>query len=139
MEQQVTNFARFYAAFGRMHCPVDRDEVKKMMVRQYTEGRTSSLREIRRAEYEALCRAVEKQAGPLPEAAQRRRRLLRELRSAVLHQMQIYGVDTTDWTKVNRFCLDKRIAGKTFRELSASDLEELLLKMRAIVGKKYKK
>lgn len=136
--KQITNFARFYAAFNRVPCPTDRDEMKKLLVLQYTDGRTDSLREVRRGEYEAMCIEVEKRALPDP-ARQMRRNALRMLRSQVLHQMQLYGVDTSDWTIVDRFCQDRRIAGKTFRSLHGDELEALYRKLRAMRQKKNDK
>ena len=131
------NFARFYAALNRMPLAVDREEVKRLLVLQFTDGRTESLREVRRGEYEAMCIEVEKRALPDP-ARQMRRNALRMLRSQVLHQMQLYGVDTSDWTIVDRFCQDRRIAGKTFRSLHGDELEALYRKLRAIRQKKEK-
>ena len=55
MKQEVMNFARFYAALNRMPLAVDRDEVKRLLVLQFTDGRTESLREVSRGEYEAMC------------------------------------------------------------------------------------
>ena len=59
-------------------------------------------------------------------------RILKSKRSAVLHQMQLSGVDTADWKKVDAYCLDKRIAGKRFARLDREELEALLKKIRAI-------
>lgn len=138
MIQQITNFARFYTAFNRVPCPTDRDEMKKLLVLQYTDGRTDSLREMAQQEYDALCREVEKSVPNDPQREIFRRELKRK-RSEVLHQMQLYGVDTSDWKTVDRFCLDKRIAGKTFRELDTCDLEVLYRKLRAMRQKKNNK
>ena len=40
---------------------------------------------------------------------------LRKERSATPKLMQKAGIDTTDWNRINRSCLDPRIAGKEFR------------------------
>ena len=56
----------------------------------------------------------------------------RRLRSSALHQLQLYGVDTTDWSKVDLFCLDKRISGKRFYDLGLDELSALARKMRVI-------
>ena len=60
------------------------------------------------------------------------------MRSSALHQLQKYGVDTTDWTKVNAFCQDTRIAGKPFKDLDFDELAALTRKMRAIKHKREK-
>jgi hypothetical protein len=63
---------------------------------------------------------------------------LKRKRSSVLHQMQIMGIDTTDWKRVNELCLNKRIAGKLFHKLSYAELDAALLKLRIINRKRLK-
>ena len=53
--------------------------------------------------------------------------------------MQLLGIDTADWDKVNAFCLDSRIAGKEFRELDCEALDTLQVKLRAIRRKRENK
>ena len=60
------------------------------------------------------------------------RRQLRRRRSEVLKLMQQLGIDTTDWNRVDRFCIDTRIAGKAFRHISIDELEALAVKLRTI-------
>ena len=72
----------------------------------------------------------------IPDSETEVRRLLRKRRSDVLHQMQLLGIDTADWKKVDAFCHDKRIAGKCFRHLDDEELGLLLKKLRAIRRKK---
>jgi len=124
MKQQVTNFGRFYTAIRAMSIIGDRDEVKRQLVWQYTDGRTDSLREMTRREYDRCCADIERKNGYRDE--------LRKERSATLKLMQKAGIDTTDWNRVNAFCLDPRIAGKDFARLSAGDLARLRRKIRAI-------
>ena len=64
------------------------------------------------------------------------RKILRQKRSAVLHQLQLLGVDTANWDRVNAYCRDRRIAGMEFRELDCEGLDTLLVKLRAIRRKK---
>ena len=47
-----------------------------------------------------------------PTYQEQLRKILRQKRSAVLHQMQLLGIDTADWDRVNAFCRDSRIAGE---------------------------
>lgn len=136
MKQQVTNFVRFYAAFNRLPYSGDREELKKQWVRQYTKERTDSLREVTWNEYCDLCAGVERASGTT--LRENYIRIMKQKRSAVLHQMQLYGVDTSDWNKVDAFCLNPRIAGKVFRQLDGEELDALLVKMRAIRSKKDK-
>lgn len=127
MEQGVSNFARFYAAFNALPCMGEREDMKCDIVRQYTKGRTESLREMTRGEYEACCRALEAMSGRVDER--------KRLRSRCLRQMQLLGVDTTDWRRINAFCCDARIAGKVFARLDNNELEALARKLRGIARK----
>lgn len=61
---------------------------------------------------------------------------LRRIRSSVLHQMQLLGINTADWSRVDAYCTNKRIAGKRFRDLDEEELGALLKKLRAIRRKK---
>lgn len=123
----VTNFARFYASFNQLPCNGDRDDMKNDIVRQWTWGRTASLREMTRAEYSACCEALERLTGRKDE--QRRKR------SLCLKLMQKLGIDTTDWTRINSFCQDHRIASKPFARLANEELDALAKKLRTIQHK----
>lgn len=127
MKQQVTNFGRFYAALRELSIIGDRDEVKESLVWQYTGGRTGSLREMTRTEYERCCLGLERRNC--------RREQLRKERSATLKLLQRVGIDTTDWARVNAFCLDRRIAGKEFARIGAEEHPDLRRKLRSIEGK----
>ena len=128
MKQEVTNFARFYAAFNQLPKGGDKDEMKRQIVLQYTNNRTDSLREVTYSEYCNLCAGVERASGTT--LRENYMRIMREKRSAALHQMQRYGVDTSDWKRVDAFCLDSRIAGKVFRQLDGDELDALTIKVR---------
>ena len=88
-------------------------------------------------EYSAAVSAMQKLVPPTYQ--EQLRKILRQKRSAVLHQMQLLGIDTADWDKVNTFCLDSRIAGKEFRELDCEALDTLQVKLRAIRRKRENK
>lgn len=137
-KQEVTNFARFYALFNRLPYGGDREEFKKQVVSQYTWGRTEHLHEMKRNEYEECCRGLEKMIPSYDNSREIYIKELKRKRSAVLHQMQLYGVDTSNWTRVDEFCMNPRISGKRFRELDGDELESLLVKMRMIIRKKDK-
>jgi hypothetical protein len=124
MAQEVTNFARFYAAINALPQVSDKDEFKRQVVMQYTWNRTDSLREMTRKEYSECCYALERLSG-LTEKRKRER-------SICLKLMQEIGIDTTDWARVNDFCRHPRIAGKAFAQISIEDLEALSKKLRAI-------
>ncbi len=127
MGRQVTNFGRFYMAIRVMDPIGDRDEVKKSLVWQYTDGRTDSLREMTREEYDKCCADLERRYGHREE--------LRRERSATLRLMQRMGVDTTEWDRVNALCLHTRIIGKEFARITPEEHRELRKKLRIIERK----
>lgn len=138
MSQQIENFARFYAALKRIPNDGDAEELKKSLVASFTDDRTTSLKEVTKAEYEAMCSSMEKigsNAHAPGTRVQNKSDPRKKARSTCLHQMQLYGVNTADWKVVNKFCSDKRIAGKEFRELSIEELEDLTKKLRAMRAK----
>jgi hypothetical protein len=129
------NYAAFYGLLNRLPTS-DREELKRSIVLQYTDGRTASLHEMSRNEYSAALEGMRKLV--LPTERERFIQERRKRRSAVLHQMQLLGVDTANWDRVNSFCLDSRIAGKEFRDLDCGELDALLKKIRAIRRKEKK-
>ena len=122
------NYFWFYRSFNMLTGIDDPDEMKCNLVLTYTGGRTTHLREMTDEEYATLCRALEEECGY--------RSQVKRHRSHVLHLMQIYGVDTTTWDNVDRFCLDRRIAGKHFRYLTVKELQALSRKLMAMTHKK---
>lgn len=132
----MENYNRFYAIFNRLPYRGDREEFKKSVVLQYTWNRTEHLHEMTEREYNDCCAALEKMLAPDARDVFIRER--KKWRSSALHQLQLYGVDTTDWNKVNEFCKQPRIAGKEFRDLDCVELEALTKKMRAIIRKRDK-
>ena len=123
------NYARFYTLLKKMP-----GADKETLVSQYTDGRTTSLRETTRQEYDRMCRDMERETG-YDEFVEGIRRQLRRRRSEVLKLMQQLGIDTTDWNRVDAFCEDVRIAGKAFRHISIDELEALAVKLRIIERK----
>lgn len=134
--QEVTNFARFYSILKRVPKIGDNEYLKKEMVSVATGGRTESLKEITRKEYDDLCNLLEKR---FPEkrniyvdyVEQRRTK-----RSSCLKLLQKIGVDTTNWTAINNYCKSPKIAGKVFADLDIEELQQLSLKLRMILKKK---
>lgn len=124
------NYARFYALLGKLP-----GADKETLVYQFTNGRTSHLHLMAENEYRSMCNEMERVAG-YDERREAWRREMKRKRSAVLHQMQLLGVDTADWGKVDAFCQNKRIAGKVFRELDGEELDAMLVKLRIIRRKR---
>ena len=133
MEQQVTNFARFYGILKRVPKIGDNEYLKKEMVSVATGGRTESLKEITRKEYDDLCNLLEKR---FPEERNIYVEQRRKKRSSCLKLLQKIGVDTTSWTAINNYCKSPKIAGKVFAELDIEELQQLSLKLRMILKKK---
>ncbi len=117
-----TNYAAFYALLKSMP-----GASKEDLVLQWTNGRTASLKEMSEREYSLMIRQLRQQVESLEEK--------KKARSAVLKQFQLYGIDTTDWDAVDRFCCNARIAGKPFRYLTIPELKALRVKMLSIRNK----
>ena len=116
------SYAVFFALLKRMP-----GATKEDLVDQWTGGRTSSLKEMTDREYNQMISALRSQVDNLEEK--------KKARSAVLKQFQLYGIDTTDWEAVDRFCSNARIAGKPFRYLTTPELKVLRVKMLSIRNK----
>ena len=96
MKQEVTNFSRFYASFNELPCYCgDREDFKKEVVSQYTFGRTESLKEMTRQEYNDCCDGLEKLSG--------RKDRLKRNRSICLKLMQ------RDWRGHNGLAAHQRL------------------------------
>ena len=81
-----------------------------------------------------MCNDMERVAG-YDERREALRKELRGKRSVCLKLMQQVGVDTTDWARVDNFCMNPRLAGKPFRKINIEELEELAVKLRVIKRK----
>lgn len=133
MEQQVTNFARFYSILKRVPKMGGEDFAKRELVSIGTDGRTESLREMTRKEYDALCDLLKKR---FPEKRDIYVEQRRKKRSCCLKLLQKIGVDTTSWPAINDYCKSPKIAGKVFAELDIEELQQLSKKLRMILKKK---
>lgn len=127
------SYGRFYTLLNRMP-----NADKDTLVYQFTKGRTLHLSEMSLGEYTLMCNAMERVAG-IDERAELYRAKRRKLRSCALHQMQLWGVDTSDWHSVDRFCQDPRISSKLFRELDFEELSLLTSKIRMMIRKREEK
>lgn len=137
MTQEVTNYARFYTLLNRMPYKGDKEDLKCSLVSEFSHGRTDSLKEVTKLEYNAMCVSMER---VVPSEARRRwKEERRRARSVCLNLMQKIGIDTTDWTAINNYCRSPKIAGVEFRELDIDDLERLSLKLRMILKKQRTK
>lgn len=123
-------YSRFYALLR--HLP---GADKETLVNQFTCGRTVHLHLMSRQEYDIMCNEMERVVGVDDRIAERRRALKRA-RSGVLHLMTLWGVNTQDYSAVDYFCEQTRIAGKPFRFLTRDDLSRLHAKLCAMLHKR---
>lgn len=100
---------------------------KEDIALEWSNGRTTSLRELSDKEYKKLISHLREDSNYQIN--------LRKARSSVLKLLQQYGIDTTDWCRINAFCSQARIAGRVFAELNIHELQALAKKMREIVRK----
>lgn len=122
--KKLDNYAAFYALLKRMP-----GATKEQLVAEFSGGRTTSLREMKSQEYRTMIWRMQQIVNKGSEN-------LKKMRSGALHQLQLLGINTADWSEVNRYVSQSRIAGKVFASLSIEDLRELTKKLRAIKQKK---
>lgn len=132
--RKVENFARFYALLKRM--PTEAQGHKEEIVFSYTNGRTSSLREMTNLEYQTMCNALQ---GGGDKSSNEGEDKKRRLRRALLCTIDEYGIDSNDWEKVNSFCLSPRVAGKVFSKLSTEEILVIIPKVKRMITKKKEK
>lgn len=120
------NYAAFYALLRQLE-----GITKEELVLQWTNGSTDSLRAMEVNEYNAMLRAMKSETTD--EAARKK------ARSAALKQLQRYGVDTSDWDAVDRFCSSPKIAGKKFSHLTIGELQALRRKLLSMQNKASRK
>ena len=124
MRRKANNFGRFYV-LAKKNPAID----KESMVLQFTDGRTTHLREMYQDEYNEMCDALEFNKAARSEK-------LRRLRSSVLLRIGRLGISTVDnWDGIDAFCMSPKIAGKKFRELSETELDALVKKLESIIRK----
>lgn len=119
--------------FGRFYCLIKgRPEIdKELMVHQFTDGRTTHLREMYREEYEEMCDAIEGKQRETSSTVQ-----LKRWRSSALLRLQRLGIHTADnWDGIDSFCMSSKIAGKRFASLSVDELKSLVRKLENILRK----
>ena len=135
MGKKKKDFSRFFAIAKSKG--IDLSQFKEDLVLQFTDGRTSSIREMKESEYIEMCDCLQydRRKAESDEEFQARRR---KARSAVLKRLQLLGIDTTDFARVNNFCLDRRIAGKVFGMLTVDELNALIPKLESMLRKSRK-
>lgn len=127
MATNTRNYSRFFALLKQMPGKVEKDD----LIWQFTGLRTNSLRDMTADEYDRL-------VNYMAEVIDRNKpdeKVLKKLRSGILTRLQKHGIDTTNWAAVNRFMLDKRIAGKVLYEMSIDEMQRLIPRLEQILIK----
>lgn len=122
---KIKDYGRFYALLKK-HPAIEKDEI----VLQFTDGRTTHLREMKAAEYIEMCDTIEGKPRPTtaPDAQD-----LKRARSSVLLRIGRLGINTIDnWAEIDQFCLSPKIAGKRFCQLDVDELRDLVKKLESI-------
>lgn len=135
MAKRKYSYSRFYAIAKAKG--IDLETHKETLISQFTNGRTTSLKEMKQTEYDEMCDCLQtgRKANETPDQHKAR---LKACRSDVLHRLQKLGIDTTDWDEVNEFCKNPRIAGKPFALLTIDELKAMIPKLEAILRKPKK-
>jgi hypothetical protein len=109
---------------------------KEDIVYAYSSQTTTSLRDFyanHPLEYQAMINDLEHK---ITINRLKNEKLIKDKRSAVLKRIQKYGIDTTEWSKVNDFLLQPKIAGKKLYDMSIDEMNSLIKKLESILKKK---
>lgn len=109
------------------------DEQKEAMLLDLTDGRTAHTNELSYKEAIYLWGYLNGHSTSLKPATSDQ--LTKRRRSGCLKAMQKIGVDTTDWNRINAYCMDVRIAGKPFADITFDELADLREKLEKILKK----
>lgn len=124
--KKAKSYGRFYALM-KHHPEADKED----LVMQFTDGRTTSLKDMSQKEFDDMCDVLERTATASSQKTE-----LRRLRSSVLNRIQRLGISTVDnWDGIDEFCQSARIAGKKFAALNTDELKALIGKLEAILRK----
>lgn len=122
---------------GRLHGLYTRkgisDEEKEAMLLDLTDGRTAHTNELSYKEAIYLWGYLNGHTASLKPATSDQ--LMKRRRSGCLTTMQRIGVDTTDWKRINAYCMDSRIVGKPFADITFKELADLREKLEKILKK----
>lgn len=127
MATNTRNYARFYALLKQMPGKVEKED----LIWQFTGMRSISLKDMTGAEYD---RMIEYMDG-IVDQNQPDEKKIKKLRSGILNRLQRHGVNTANWTDVNSFMLDPRIAGKALYQMSIDEMQRLIPRLEQILIK----
>ena len=126
-----SKFAQFFGLLKRLpHAN------KEELVWAYSNMLTTSLKEfykMRPGEFDAMLIDLEKKMPALSKKEAEEE--IKKYRSAILHRLQKYGLDTTNWSVVNAFMSQPKIAGKPLYKMTIDDMKALIPKMESMLAK----
>lgn len=129
--------SQFYALLASMP-GADKEE----LVWEYSHKLTTSLAEFykkRPTQYKKMIsdmqRTISQSAKPDDRTKLIIDRELKRRRSAILLRLQKIGIDTTNWSAVNKFMRNPKIAGKTLGEMDTEEMDMLIPKLESIMQK----
>lgn len=129
--------SQFYALLASMP-GADKEE----LVWEYSHKLTTSLAEFykkRPTQYKKMIsdmqRTISQSAKPDDRTKLIIDRELKRRRSAILLRLQKMGIDTTNWSAVNKFMRNPKIAGKTLGEMDTEEMDMLIPKLESIMQK----
>ena len=121
---KIKDYGRFYALLKK-YPAIEKDDI----VMQFTDGRTTHLRDMKASEYIEMCDAIEGK----PRTSKVDVQELKRARSSVLLRIGRLGISTIDnWDKIDRFCESPKIAGKKFAQMDIDELKALVKKLESI-------
>lgn len=115
----------------------DKEALKEDLVWQFSNMLTTSIKEFHDTNPEGYKRMLVKMQEEVDKHNPKRFALLetKRLRSSILHRLQKFGVDTTDWPSVNKFLESPKIAGKRLYNMSNEEMEALIPKLESMLNK----
>ena len=133
-------YDRFFTLLNLMPDP-DKDALKEDLVWQYSGMLTSSLKEFAKQKPEEYKRMLAEMQVQVEKSNPKflKERETKRLRSAILHRLQKYGIDTTNFAVVNKFLEQPRIAGKRLYNMTIEDMEALIPKLESMLQKSVEK
>lgn len=109
-----------------------KDVIKEAYVLRFSDDKTESLTELYNrfpVRFKAMIKELRENIWQDHEKA------VKSARSAILHRLQLYGVNTADWKAVNTFMCRPQIAGKELYKMTLDELRALIPKLESILLK----
>lgn len=112
-----------------------KDVIKEVWVLRFSDDKTESLTDLYKrfpVQFKAMIKELEENIREDHEKA------VKSARSAILHRLQLYGINTADWNAVNAFMCRPQIAGKELYKMTLDELRALIPKLESILLKDAK-